>query len=111
LIDAYRWMPKRLTVEFINKLASDGAHVPRYFVLALCREKEAQTKAKEQLRKHVIYRQMVQKQLDQRLEALETQRVREETERQIQMESIEDVSEELKAATLYPEGICFFNQF
>ncbi|KAJ3326073.1 hypothetical protein HDU76_013035 [Blyttiomyces sp. JEL0837] len=74
LYDAYRLFPKRLTVRLVKSLMERGAKLPRFLILCLFRERLAEGAFKEQVKKHLVYRQQVQEQLAQRTRALEEQR-------------------------------------
>jgi hypothetical protein len=75
MYNTYRLIPGRMTMRLIRALLALGAKLPRYFVLCLAREREAQVATNVQMKNHLAYRQNLHDQLEQRTVALEKQRL------------------------------------
>ncbi|KAJ3417493.1 hypothetical protein HDV05_003357 [Chytridiales sp. JEL 0842] len=74
LYTAYRTIPGRLSMRLIRALLAGGAKLPRYLVLCLARERDAQEATTVQMKNHLAYRHDLHDQLETRTRALEEQR-------------------------------------
>ncbi|KAJ3158482.1 hypothetical protein HK101_001301, partial [Irineochytrium annulatum] len=64
ILDCYRSYPERLSVPVLRSLLELGVHLPRYFVLLLSREREAQRQYAKDLEAHLGYMTSMHKQVE-----------------------------------------------
>ncbi|KAJ3101429.1 hypothetical protein HDU97_001359 [Phlyctochytrium planicorne] len=75
IYQVYRNTPQKLDTNLLQALLDQNAYLPRYFVLCLSREREAQSEHIKQRMAHVEYRKQLQDQLELRATILEEQRL------------------------------------
>ncbi|KAJ3112336.1 hypothetical protein HDU96_004680 [Phlyctochytrium bullatum] len=75
IYNLYHSHPERLTLPLLRALIDQGACLPRYLVLCLSREKDAQAEHKKNIIAHLEYRKQLQDQIELRARVLEEQRL------------------------------------